>query len=665
MKEYYSESNPGFARHAYSNAVAPKLALWLLAVGAIFFALIFTAVSIKIHGVFGTSAYDLGLWDQTFWLFSQLLPNINTVRGMNMLGDHFSVIAILFAPLYRFWPDITWAFALQSLSVASGGVLLFLIARHLLPGRPWLCLAFALAYYLHPAVHSTLLWQYHELVLASGLYMALIWSYVKDRPRLFFVMLALLLSCREDMPFTLAAFGIVCLLEKRWRYGLWTVAISVAYWLVVTRIAMPYLNGVGYFRTTIGAPAIIISNLGNPSFYLAQISNPQALDYMWKVFLPAGLLGLFAPRYLLPALPTLAANVLIGGYFTKLTYHYSVSIMPFFFWAAVAGTARIARLGETRHSALRFVPMLLGVLTLAVSLILGARYSSMEFAALPRAYSDWQDKAAKRAHVAALDAKFGADGVAASDWLLPHFTHRERIYLFPNPWTLHYWGIDGENPHHPNVVRYVVLDRREIPEHQAIVYEYLLGSGTFARISDEHGVVTLERVRPEATDRAEAIANFRNFSPIQPPAFTHLWVSPSYPTSESEFRRLDVDPSGTLAPAGSTMLPDQSPGAILDIDLSVGGKNDFTTRYVRAEINSTADCAARLILGSDDGVTVWLNGRQVHEVITFRAAKLGDDELDIELKQAKNNIVFRINNATSAFRLLAALKVRSCAEAKR
>ena len=664
MNESNSSSTQSVGQLASANANAPNAVVWLLALGAICMAVLFTAVSIKIHGVFGTSAYDLGLWDQTFWRFSQLLPNFNTVRGMNMLGDHFSAIAVFFAPLYRIWPDITWAFAMQSLSVACGGVFLFLIARHLLPGRPWLCLTFALAYYVHPAVHSTLLWQYHELVLASGLYMALIFSYVKDRPRLFFVMLVLLLSCREDMPFTLAVFGFVCLLEKRWRYGLWTIAISVAYWLVVTRVAMPYLNGVGYFRAHIGAPAIIISNIGNPSFYLAQISKPQALDYIWKVFLPAGLLGLCAPRYLLPAFPTLAANVLIGGYFTNLTYHYSVSIMPFFFWAAVAGTARIARLGETRHTALRSVPMLLGVLSLAASLILGARYSALEFSALPRAYSDWQDKAAKRAYVAALDAKFGAEGVAASDWLLPHLSHRERIYLFPNPWITHYWGIDGENPHHPNAVRYIVLAKDAIGPRVEL-YDYLLESGVFARVSEEFGILTLERVRPEASDRAEAIAMFRNYSPIAPPAFANLWISPPYPTAETEFRRLDLDPSRTQAPAGSTSLPDQAPGAILDIDLSGAGKSDFTTRYVRAELNSTAACDARLRLGSDDGVTVWLNGNKVHENIVLRPAQLGDDEVTLELTRGKNNVVFRINNATSAFRLLAALRVRACSDVKR
>lgn len=643
-----------------SSAKAHGIPYRLLLLSAIFFTAVFTAVSFRIHAVFGTSAYDLGLFDQAFWRYSQLLPNFNTIRGMNILGDHFSLIALIFAPLYKIWPNIFWAFALQSLSVAIGGLVLFRIARHLLPDKPWLCLAFSLAYYLHPAVHNTLLWQYHEIVLASGLYMALIWSYLKDRPYLFIVMLLLLLSCREDMPFTLVAFGIIALIEKRWRYCLWAVCISIIWWLVVTRIAMPYFNGVGYFRASSGGLAIILNNIFNPSFYLTKATDPQALDYLWKLFLPAGLLGLFAPRYLLPALPTLVANVLIGNYNTILNYHYSVSIMPFFFWAALVGSRRIATLGETYLPAFRHILAFLAALAFVVSFILGARYSVINPGAIPGNYREWRDNADKRGYVAALDAKFGEKGVAASDFLLPHLSHRERIYLFPNPWKVHYWGIAGENLHHPNSVHYIVLDRNVIRDNQTL-YDYLVDSGIFSRVSDELGFVTLERLRPEASDRTQAIADFRNFSPIAQPRFTHLRLSPPYPTTESEFRRLDLDPVSTLSPAGSSSLPDQTSGTILEIDLGEAGKSDFTTRYVLAEVVSSTSCTAKLKLGSDDGVTVWLNGQQVHENIVLRPAHLGDDEVDIKLKHGRNIVVFRVNNATGAFRLQAALKVQTAA----
>jgi len=228
-------------------------------------------------------------------------------------------------PLYRIWPDITWP--------SPSGLVCCFRRRFPFPDRPpsvaWqtvVCLTFALAYYLHPAVHNTLLWQYHDLVLASGLFMALIWSYVKDRPRLYSVILVLLLACREDMPITLAAFGIVSLLEKRWRYGLWTVAISVIWWLVVTRIAMPYFNGVGYFRASSGGLAVILSNLANPSFYLARSAIRKRWTIYGKCFCqPACSVWSHQPSA--ASVPALAANVLIASYNTVLTYHYSVTIM--------------------------------------------------------------------------------------------------------------------------------------------------------------------------------------------------------------------------------------------------------------------------------------------------------------------------------------------------
>jgi hypothetical protein len=86
IKENHSESTQRVGLLASSIANAPNIPVWVLAVGAIFFAVVFTAVSIAIQGVFSTSAYDLGLFEQAFWRYSQLLPNFNTVRGMNILA---------------------------------------------------------------------------------------------------------------------------------------------------------------------------------------------------------------------------------------------------------------------------------------------------------------------------------------------------------------------------------------------------------------------------------------------------------------------------------------------------------------------------------------------------------------------------------------------------
>lgn len=493
-------SPDGWSSRAASLALYAAAALVLV---------LFTLVAMQIHGTFATSAYDLGLFDQAFWRYSQFLPNFNTVRGINILGDHFSPISMIFAPLYWIWPDISWAFLLQSLSVALGGIMLSLLCRHYFPGRLWLGVMVAFAYWLHPAVHNTLLWQYHEIALASGLYLVLIWSYVKDRWGMFLVTLLLLLTCREDMPFTLAAFGIVALLDRRWRYGAWTIALSILWWLVVTRIAMPWMNGIGYFRGSHGALSLVLDNLGNPAFYLQKMSQPNALTYLWKVAVPAGILGLLAPRYLLPALPTLAANVLIGAYNTRLDYHYSVSVMPFFFWSSIVALQRISTF-RADNAWRRWSPIAVVVAMLIASFWVANMASKMAPTELSAKYDDWQDFAPKRAHVRALNQSIGNQSIAASDWLLPHLAHRERVYLFPNPWHTHYWGILEKHPHHPNVIDYLVLSADAIQEHRDL-YDYLVDSRIFALVSSEHDVFVLRRLKAEAADREQAIANFKRF----------------------------------------------------------------------------------------------------------------------------------------------------------
>ena len=678
------------------NAESPisrKLPFWLLICVAAGFSVIFTAIGLQIYGVFGATAYDFGIFDQAFWQYSRFLSPFNTVRGLNILGDHFSPIAFVFAPLYFLWPDIFWPLVLQSVSVAAAGVILYSIARHLLPARPWVGFALAVSYYLHPAVHNTLLWQYHEIVLASGLYMALIWSYLKDRPRLFFLLLVLLLACREDMPFTLLPFGVVALLERRWRYGWVAILLSIAWWMLATKVAMPYFNALGYYRISHGVLAGLFSTLTNPGYYLERILDPQSQRYVLQVLVPAGLVGLFSPRYLLPALPTLAANVLIGQYNTLIAYHYSVSIMPFLYWGALMTLQRT----ENRHlptfsvmpllqwtksltlrliNSLRLflerlqlmmrllrVQQLLAWAMLLTSLWLGCQYSAVEVRQLPDRYRAWLDNSAKRAMLKSLDQQFGGEGVAASDNLLPHLSHRKNIYLFPNPWEIHYWGIAGESPHHPNNVQHIVIPWSEIREHGKL-YDYLIESRIFGNVTHAQEVMVLRRLKAEAADRNQAINDYSNFSQMPQPAFTRTTISPAYRTMEKDFGRLDVDLAllQESAPANWEAVPDSKPGAVLKLELGEAGKSDFMTRYVRSELRVAESAMAYLDLGSDDGVTVWVNQRKVHENIVLRGANIEDDRVSFHLRSGANVIAFRVNNATGAWRLQTRIRTQRCRE---
>jgi hypothetical protein len=42
--------------------------------------------------------------------------------------------------------------------------------------------------------------------------------------------------------------------------------------------------------------------------------------------------------------------------------------------------------------------------------------------------------------------------------LIPHLAHRIHAYIFPYPWQLPFWGVQGSSPPDRRTVDYVVLD---------------------------------------------------------------------------------------------------------------------------------------------------------------------------------------------------------------
>ncbi len=173
----FSTANTMF--HLPPKTSHPSPHVYLLMVCAGLFFILFTLVGMLIHHNLGTSAHDLGVFDQAYWRYSTLRGTFNTVLGFSILGDHFGVLALVFGPLYAIYPSVAWPLAAQALSMAVGGLILYGVVRQRIPASPTVALAIALCYYLHPAVHNSLLWQFHEIGLASGLYMGLILCYIK------------------------------------------------------------------------------------------------------------------------------------------------------------------------------------------------------------------------------------------------------------------------------------------------------------------------------------------------------------------------------------------------------------------------------------------------------------------------------------------------------
>jgi len=68
--------------------------------------------------------------------------------------------------------------------------------------------------------------------------------------------------------------------------------------------------------------------------------------------------------------------------------------------------------------------------------------------------------------------------------------------------------------------------------------------------------------------------------------------------------------------------------------------------YLRAEIFAPRSMRARLEIGSDDGVKVWLNDSIVHENNVNRGTEPGADKVDVSLKQGWNQLMMKVTNGS-------------------
>ncbi|MEK6837036.1 MAG: DUF2079 domain-containing protein, partial [Nanoarchaeota archaeon] len=64
--------------------------LMLAAVAAYF--IIFSALSVLKHEAFNSTAFDLGIFDQNVWMFSNGQNFVNTVNGFYPFADHIQPI---------------------------------------------------------------------------------------------------------------------------------------------------------------------------------------------------------------------------------------------------------------------------------------------------------------------------------------------------------------------------------------------------------------------------------------------------------------------------------------------------------------------------------------------------------------------------------------------
>lgn len=424
----------------------------LLAALIALYTVCFSILSLERHQRLVTSIFDVGIFDQALYLTAHGNSLFLSTRGLHVHGDHFHPILLLFAPLYFIWPSVNLLLIAQSLVIAIGAYPAYRLGRHYGFSEGHSVLIGAL-YLAHPTVGFLNRFDFHPVsALAPALMFAVLYL-EEQRPLAFTVATLAALSCTEAAGFTILALGVTALWirDKRWAVG--TLALGVA-GIVGTKLWLRHFNhdqstpyAMLYTNYGTNEAEVVTHLLTHPIESIAQMATPLNVEYLFYLFAPLLFLPLLAPDRLIPAVPVLLGNLLSWRHAQhRVENHYGAALTAFLIWAAVVGWKRLQNRGVS-DKVMGGLVLLAAVASTSLG-PLGAKHLSR----LP-----------ERASISpSLEQIKDDEVVVAGNEIGGHLTHRENLFLFPNPFVVGAWGNSPESLVQQGTAEYRPITRGQL-----------------------------------------------------------------------------------------------------------------------------------------------------------------------------------------------------------
>lgn len=287
-----------------------------------------------------THTYDFGLQLQVIWNTAYGRWFEHSIETTNYLGDHFSLLMIFPALLYRIIPHVLTVFLIQTACVtfSAYGIYRFFLFKS---KNENLSVIIAITYCLHWGVGVFLVNNLHFEVLAMPL---LVWGsyFVLTRTKTRFGVMLLLLSMlgKEDVGLYAGSLGLYMAAFEKRKLGIFLAACGFGFSLLTISVLIPLFRS-GPSDTLLrygiwgdSAFEIIINIIAHPLQVLTHLLNPMHLHYYVKLFFPLLFIAFFAPKQLLITVPLILVNAL-ANYEAQITLlnQYELTILPAIFIA--------------------------------------------------------------------------------------------------------------------------------------------------------------------------------------------------------------------------------------------------------------------------------------------------------------------------------------------
>lgn len=398
----------------------------------VFLFLLLSVGSLARHYSFHSSAFDLGIFDQSVWHYSRFSVPFNSIKNQVQWGDHFTPLLLFMVPFYWLGFGASALLVVQAASVCGAAYLVYGYGRRIfseVQGGDRLALLCGLFLVFHPFMQHALAFDVHpETIAAFPLTLGII-GLLERRFSWMWGGFLLSFLAKEDMALYGIGAALWLLYTRMIRQGFVLLCASLGYFLLIGFVVMPHfaggipLGGYADFGVLGGSVSELFTTLFTDplSGASALVNSPLKVGTLALFVAALGGFPLFSPL----ALGALMVNILPRFLTTEPLrwtshFHYGVVIVPF----AVVGSMPVLL-----KAARRFPRGTLFLLACGGWISVWSTHASL---LSPRWVVQYvtDERRVEVEHVLRLIPENAP--VTASSPLVPHVTHRERVYQFPD-----------------------------------------------------------------------------------------------------------------------------------------------------------------------------------------------------------------------------------------
>jgi uncharacterized membrane protein len=338
-------------------------------------AAIYATYSLAMYYTFKTSAYDLTIFDQAVRSYAHFHLGISPLKGVHngfgpnfsVLGDHFSPIIAVLAPLYWIHNSPSTLLVAQAVLFALAIPSLWLFTRRAFGGgRKATAAAYlvAVAYGLSWPLIAAVAFDFHEVAFAPVLTAVAIERFQAGRLRGALIALAFLLLVKEDMGLFVAGLGVWLILTRdrmvprQYTVGLGMIVVGVGWTAVATYLLIPAFGGLGdyywaYDNLGKNVPGVLQHIAAHPRSTLQLLLQPRKVRTYRDLLAPFLFLPLLSPIVIV-IIPLLLERMLGTKYpnWYGTTFQYNAYLIVPLVCAGVDGAARLDRWAARAWAAL-------------------------------------------------------------------------------------------------------------------------------------------------------------------------------------------------------------------------------------------------------------------------------------------------------------------------